>query len=355
MTHGLREIASMASRQASKMHEARPCRGRFRALDNCAHCLGKQVLPADRASAQRVRDVGILPDGALTARHRFLWFRMISRMGCCVEELLARDHRSAPAKLFRLLDSTDPTIVAAEDQETLEYLRSAWTKPFLDAYEHNLQSSGAVAVLTLLASPHKCDMAQIEFRRASVRRWLVSRSRTRTMDFQAWSAEWLKQQVRTRPAWRLRERVVLVRLKKDSAHTRPPKSRRRGGGGACGVFLSQALRVRKLTLKILQWPNNCTGSTRRCPARWPTLSRRWSEQPRRVGACTNRSSAFRTKVVRQAQREATKTLQIAMWCILKDAHVRQSVSWREAGLANVCDSQVGHIECLRTLRCACPF
>ena len=32
---------------------------------------------------------GTSPDGALTARHRCLCFRMSSRMGCCVEELLA--------------------------------------------------------------------------------------------------------------------------------------------------------------------------------------------------------------------------------------------------------------------------
>ena len=52
----------------------------------------------------------LLPATALTVSHQCLCFRIISRTGCCVQQLLVKDHSGFFTKLFRLLDSMDNLI-----------------------------------------------------------------------------------------------------------------------------------------------------------------------------------------------------------------------------------------------------
>ena len=73
----------------------------------------------------------------------------------------------------------------------------AWAEWFINRYV-DLRSPEALAIFILQAIILKYDIAQIECKHASVRRWVHARStQTHTVDFQTRSGEWMSQQVRT--------------------------------------------------------------------------------------------------------------------------------------------------------------
>ena len=143
-----------------------------------------------------------LPERALTVRHRCLVFRMLSMLGCCLEELLRKQHRALPTKLFRLLDLSDARI-AAELRRTPICCQDDFSKGFLGKHE-GLRSPEASAILAVLAAVLKYDIVQIENRHVSIRRWLnAMSSHTQPAYFEKLSKEWVAQRARLHRLWKV--------------------------------------------------------------------------------------------------------------------------------------------------------
>jgi hypothetical protein len=131
-----------------------------------------------------------LPDRALTVQHRCLCFRLISRMACCVVQLLACRHRRYPAKLLRLVVMTDISIVD-EVRADPDCLKDPWSIRFLSSFP-NPRCDEALVVLSFLAELIKCDIAALECRHAAIRRWARSRGlQAHSVEFKDLPSEWV--------------------------------------------------------------------------------------------------------------------------------------------------------------------
>lgn len=138
-----------------------------------------------------------MPTKGLCVQKNALAFRMVSRMGCCVHQLVAVPHTQMPTKMFRVL--ADPAS-ASEVAATPTCMQDAWSANFLAEHGKDLLSAKSLAILTTLAYPTAKDISQLESKHASIRRWLLLRShQTHTMDFKDLSAEWVLQRTRKCP------------------------------------------------------------------------------------------------------------------------------------------------------------
>ena len=93
--------------------------------------------------------------------------RMVSRIGCCVEQMLRDQHLSLPVALFRLL-RTPTEATAKELMATPECLRDSWSAHFLKEYPDPCADE-ALAALTAIVVLCKVDIAQIECHHAAVK------------------------------------------------------------------------------------------------------------------------------------------------------------------------------------------
>jgi hypothetical protein len=167
-----------------------------------------------------------LPDRALTVQHRCLCFRLISRMACCVEQLLACSHRRCPTQVFRLLVMTDISIVD-EVRTDPDCLKDPWSIRFLSSFP-NPRCDEALAVLSFLAELIKCDIAAIECRHAAIRRWVHSRGlQAHSVALKDVPSEWVCQRARVAAATTTR---ALLRAAKQKAA--PRRNVRSGSDGA---------------------------------------------------------------------------------------------------------------------------
>ena len=133
------------------------------------------------------------PEDSLTVAHRALAFKILSRQGCLVEQLLAFPHRQFPVCLFRLLNNPE---LADEFVAVPECLKDPWA---LKVQESHPTLSGPQMHQTLLlhAELMSTSIAVIEAKHASVRRQLKSRSvQTWSLQASTASAEWVAQLTR---------------------------------------------------------------------------------------------------------------------------------------------------------------
>ena len=106
---------------------------------------------------------------------RALAFKMLSRMGCVVEEKLREPHSRFPVKLFLLLsdDSFAEEFAGAKACELDSFSRQ-FILMFADA---GLSSPDALAVLRATALVWKFDISGIEARHAAIHRLLSASGR----------------------------------------------------------------------------------------------------------------------------------------------------------------------------------
>jgi hypothetical protein len=234
---------------ATECSSGRPTRRRFRASIAASLELEKACVDQIGELLSNPQPWSLLPPASLTLRHRCLVFRMLSRIGCCVEEVLMKEHRGMPTRLFTLIVG-DVTAAAAEAlrRSTLECLRDQWCRQLMHTYADML-SPEAQAVLILQASLHKFDIGQIEHRHSSIRRWLHARGlQTHVFEFQRLSAEWMAQQLRVYEAARSM-RTLQPPAEAEPHTTNSSRSKKkRGGGGACRAYFSEALRRKRVKL-----------------------------------------------------------------------------------------------------------
>lgn len=143
-----------------------------------------------------LREPGIwsyIPKSSCNYRFRGLAFRLLSKQGCCVEELLRQPSRLAPTCAFATL--VDPTKAAAV-QAMKPCLRDEWLADLLQDHP-DLSTDDAQAYLLTHALYIEEGNIQVERWNACIRRWLYARSvQTHTMDSEGFSAEWRCQQER---------------------------------------------------------------------------------------------------------------------------------------------------------------
>ncbi len=135
------------------------------------------------------------PDQSLTLKFNALAFRLISRQGALVHQLLKHSHEMFHVKVFKLLN--DPGLAQQLIDTTPECMRGPWGEELLRMHP-GLSGLELQQKLCLMAQTCTLDMAEIEARHASIRRRLVSRSvQTHCLNILDASTEWYFQQMRT--------------------------------------------------------------------------------------------------------------------------------------------------------------
>lgn len=143
-----------------------------------------------------------------TVALRTLSFRLLSKAGCGVQELLADQHDKFPYKLFLLLE--DPTLAevfeAVKPCELDEFSKS-FIKHFVET-GLGLGHEDAIASLRCLAVLAKIDISHIEARHASVRRLLHASPQAKKPSAQLLSALWACTRLAKRQAAGFGEGVI---------------------------------------------------------------------------------------------------------------------------------------------------
>ena len=131
---------------------------------------------------------GLLPTGALSVAERSESFRLLSRIGAAIAQLLAQPHSLYPVKLCPGLGRE----MAAEPN----CLKDDWTLKLQTEYPQ-LEGAELQAILRVQASHQALDISTIESRHASIRRQVVCKSvQTWRLSLAQLSAEWLIQNFR---------------------------------------------------------------------------------------------------------------------------------------------------------------
>eukprot|EP00930_Biecheleria_cincta_P095370 TRINITY_DN87333_c0_g1_i1.p1 TRINITY_DN87333_c0_g1~~TRINITY_DN87333_c0_g1_i1.p1 ORF type:complete len:1612 (-),score=257.34 TRINITY_DN87333_c0_g1_i1:89-4207(-) len=133
----------------------------------------------------------VMPPSFNTFEKRALAFRLLSRMACAFQRLVAGPQKRFPILLFLLL--IDPTA----DLPLSECLWDAWSLSLRKRFP-KLNEPELFQILIAVASRMPVDISHIESLNASLRRFLYSRSlQTHAMTVSDLSGQWLSQQHRS--------------------------------------------------------------------------------------------------------------------------------------------------------------
>ena len=130
----------------------------------------------------------LMPNTDRTLRFQALAFRMVSRMGCAVHELLYAPHDRFPSRLFLLLtDATLWDVFGEADPCELD----SFSKGFIERYSGaELGGRESIACLDAIARVLKMDISDIESKHASLRRYLKAAPLAKTPRAKLLSAIW---------------------------------------------------------------------------------------------------------------------------------------------------------------------
>lgn len=136
-----------------------------------------------------------LPRSALSVRFRASAFKVLSKAGGGVKELLAAPHQRYPTKMFVLLEDPGAAVALLTDTPCM---LDTWSRAFLSRHP-TLSGPSCMQELALLAQVAMKDISAIEARHATIRRLLVSGGiQTHTLKFEDLSASWSMLQFRKR-------------------------------------------------------------------------------------------------------------------------------------------------------------
>ena len=191
----------------------------------------------------------------MTTANSLFTFRVLSRLGATINELLRDRHRRSPYEEFQLLNETANFAVANRLILKPLCLIDTWARKFRHRYPTAaaMNSTDARQELLLLADIIECETSRIECKHAAVRRCKeISSIQTWAQNLLDMSAESVCHNIRkdepTTPGpgtdsveaeagnkaasrGRSREKKVTGKLKQ-------PRRRRRGGGGAWRVYVA---------------------------------------------------------------------------------------------------------------------
>ena len=221
------------------------------------------------------------PDAWRTSDVRHRLFKMMSRAGACVHELVRTVNKQFPYRLM-LLAGQSGEEVANEIAASCGPSRDAYSASFLDKYEGQLQSQEALAELALVIMASRTSTTRLESLNATIRRHLtVMAVQAKKPSLVTVSAEFMLGKLRRRavesvhPAghrlhWSRRVRSRFVKRRRLA--TAGALSKRRGGGGAWRAFISS--RCRGVTAAVF----------RTLAAEYRGLSREEMQQFKELGA-----------------------------------------------------------------------
>ena len=164
---------------------------RYRVLVSATQDLEQRFFAEVVALQSNEQCLQLLPFAQRTARFARLTFRMLSRMGCCVEQLLALPHSQYPFRLFLLLEDPDLAEVFLAELEGGQCAFDEFSLAFCQLFqEAGLGCADALAILRALAALLKVEITDIESKHAALRRFLKAAPQAATMSSKALSAVW---------------------------------------------------------------------------------------------------------------------------------------------------------------------
>lgn len=229
----LREQFRLASTDFGRKEEAKLAaavlRGRpldkqkYPVTDYANGCIDRKFTKALRYAFECEQLWQVMPPMDQTVAARALAFKMLSRSGAAIEQLLASHHRKAPWKTFLLVDG-DPDLIA-EMRRLPDCMLDEWSKQFRKDYP-TLCCEEAQAVLRLLLVLIRADISNVECKHASLRRLVIARSiQTDPVSLDKLSAMWVFMQAAKR-AGRCSNRRRRGSPRKSVAKARGRRSRR---------------------------------------------------------------------------------------------------------------------------------
>lgn len=177
----------------------------------------------------------VLPRCITEAANAFT-FKVLSKAGCLVEQLMASVHRGFPYRLFRLIRQPD---LATELRATKRCLLGPFAEVFLDSNDLALHVTRLRLATIALVS--KVDISHVEVLHASIRRLLyVLSTQFPTIDLARESAEWVAARVRSRSKHALRIATEIFSKDGDEPGEGDDRSgkRHKGGGGPWRAFVA---------------------------------------------------------------------------------------------------------------------
>ena len=191
-----------------------------------------------------------LPLASSTLAFKSLAFRLLSRMGSCVQFMLKLPHSRFPFRLFLLLEdpSLSEVFACAKPCELDDF-----SKGFLETFrEKGLFHPDALMALWCAALMMKVDISEIEARHASLRRLLRRSPQAPAVADTQLSATWVCNQLAKRQLACRAKGVIKVRLKPSRAKLQPKSIKHpRGKRSAWQAFVHEMSQGSKANFKDL--------------------------------------------------------------------------------------------------------
>eukprot|EP00971_Amphidinium_carterae_P343452 6483202-Amphidinium_carterae.1 len=207
------------------------------------------ALTSEQGFYQAIQELLVSDDWKFLPRHCYtiemqcLAFRMISRMGALVWQLLVEPARQCPFKLFRLLIGGEKA--AGDILATPSCLQDNFSRAFLRTYPGvQVLSKDSLMSLNAIAEKHHVDTVQLEWGHGRVNRTLSISNQTHVPSFEYVNAKFMAQKHGER--WKSLETRgcampavakpchQYVEMKADEAA--PMKSSKKRGGGGMESF-----------------------------------------------------------------------------------------------------------------------
>lgn len=244
------EARQRACEAASLSAGGPPPHRQFRVVAAAMHTLEDEFLCQLKELLGEEELWSMLPMEGRNLRFQALAFRLLSRMGCAVHELLYRVHDRFPYRLFLLLEDATLAEVFAEAKECeLDSFTSAFLRRFPG--EDGLKTDEARACLQAIARNLKLDIGEIESKHASLRRLLKGVPLAKRMSAQVLSATWACSRFSKRQC-KCNGQGVNRELKKAKGKIKAGKQKRRvHGRTAFQAFVAEASAGTKADFKAL--------------------------------------------------------------------------------------------------------
>ena len=201
-----------------------------------------QKVMADVVALHDVANFRFFPENSRTLNFQHLQFKMLSKQGAYLTELMIVPHMLPPYSLLNICLEPD----AAEDiGELCESIMDPYTKNFVKYFSvegRGLTSFEALLELTLIIVTGRTNIINIESLNGFLRRIMAARYQTNVMRLVTLSSHFVLARLRSRRKLQLAPAGLRVKKKRKTRRdankrARKTNKRRPGGGGAWRVFV----------------------------------------------------------------------------------------------------------------------
>ena len=186
-----------------------------------------------------------IPPEAQHLKQQSIAFRISSRIGCLVHQLLVLPTKSPPLLTFQLLHDEK---FANTLLELPQCLQDDFTKKFLGRFGSRLTSKEAISCLSVISAMTPTETVQVEWGHGRFHRLVTAgSSQTHVPHVRYINGQWVLQkhaQNMSRAHLRKTSSVRTKVLKRPAASLRPQSTKAKKGGGAFRAFISLVTRGR---------------------------------------------------------------------------------------------------------------